>query len=390
MSTGLARPSARGLRLRVGGLPVTVSWACGPVAVLLALALAPRLRSVDPALAAPAAFLLALLAALVLYATALAHEWGHAWAARRCGLAVDRIGLGAAGGRTEVRGVAARPTDEALVVLAGPAATLGVGVAAAVLAVLAPGAVGAAAEVVAVGALLLGLVDLVPALPLDGGRMLAAALWVLTGDRDQGRRWAVRLGGVVGVVLGVAGLSLLLARDAGDAGSTGRVPAIGAGLLVLGLLLAAVAVAQATAPRWAQQRERAQLARWAAVDLRDVARPVVAVQAGHPVRRPDTAVAAVVVDGARGPVGLLVDGAVAPLERGQLLPETATAHALLTRLRRAVADGTAPDQGRSWAHWVLVDDTGRPTGVVHRADVVRAVKHRGTGTDYRSAGVQHP
>ncbi len=143
---------------RVLGIPVLVAPA---LPVLLVLVLASASSS------AGAGAVLVLL--LVLVAALFLHELGHAFAARRLGLHVEAIVLQPWGGEAQVRGLGLRPSLELPVAAAGPLANVAVGL----LFLPIPGAFAAAVSAIN---LLLGLANLLPALPLDGGRMLRAWL----------------------------------------------------------------------------------------------------------------------------------------------------------------------------------------------------------------------
>lgn len=102
-------------------------------------------------------------------ASLLAHEGAHAWAARQMGLRVFDIRIGPLGGMARMEGVSHRPSIEFRVAAAGPAVNLAL----AALFLLVPGQIGAGGTLIN---LVFGLGNLVPAFPLDGGRMLRAWL----------------------------------------------------------------------------------------------------------------------------------------------------------------------------------------------------------------------
>ena len=206
-----ARPAGR---LAVFGVPVRVdlSWLFG-----WGLATWTLSDSVMPALTparTPLAYGLAggTAAALLLLSLAI-HEAAHCVAARRAGIAVRRLTLSLFGGATECE--QAPPTAGAAfrIAVAGPLASLGTAVAAAMthVVLVEHGGDQLAATVmaiIAVGNLAVALLNLAPGLPLDGGAILFAGLWRLTGRQDQAWRVARRAGRVVGAgVLGIAALA---------------------------------------------------------------------------------------------------------------------------------------------------------------------------------------
>jgi Zn-dependent protease len=140
----------------------------------------------------------------------LAHEVGHSLVAVRRGFTVRRIRLFIFGGVSEIEQEATTPADEFLVAIAGPAASIAVG--GVMVAVAWPLAGPMAAMVGLVGAmnLLLAAFNLLPGLPLDGGRLLRAVMWKWRGDRWMATRTAVVAGRVLGIVLIVGGLLLVV------------------------------------------------------------------------------------------------------------------------------------------------------------------------------------
>ncbi|HWT93849.1 MAG TPA: M50 family metallopeptidase [Solirubrobacteraceae bacterium] len=177
------------------------------------------------------AYVVAVLAAVLFFGSIIVHELGHAIAARRSGFKVERIELWLFGGLTTMDRESRTPGEEFRVTAAGPAATLLIFLAcfAATFAIegdadravdivtLAAGATGSPAE------LLLGFVasmnavlfifNLIPAFPLDGGRIARAAVWKLTGDRTKGTVAAARLGQGFGWLLMAYGAYALFFTD---------------------------------------------------------------------------------------------------------------------------------------------------------------------------------
>ncbi len=183
------------------------------------------------------------------------HELSHSLVARRRGLTVGAITLGAMGGATRMDDEPRTADDELAISASGPIVSVMLGIALLALSVPLQGVNADLAFIPAMvgGAnVLLGLFNLVPALPLDGGRVLHAVVWKMTGDAARGGRVTGRIGRWVG---GVAlGLGLLLSLF-GDA-LTGIVLVAGGWLLIQGSrivdrrarieeLLAGVSVAEA-------------------------------------------------------------------------------------------------------------------------------------------------
>lgn len=150
---------------------------------------------------------------VLFFASVFLHELSHSLVALRRGLHVRRIRLFIFGGVSEIEEEAESPSDELMVTLAGPAASLALGVLFLLLAwPLSAGWDMPARIAVILGAanLSIAVFNLLPGLPLDGGRMLRALMWRRSGDRSQATKLAVSTGRGLGALMMVAGLALLL------------------------------------------------------------------------------------------------------------------------------------------------------------------------------------
>src|SRR4051794_3397200 len=179
------------------------------------------------------AYLVAVGCAVLFYASLVMHELGHALVARRQGIEVERIELWFFGGLAQLRGEPPPPSREFAVAVAGPLVTLVVFVvcaAAAALvdssshfldaALLRSSASASPAYVmlsfVASMNALLFIFNLAPGFPLDGGRIVFAGAWKLTGDRNRGMRIAGRGGVGFAYLLGGVGLYWMIRGDVGN------------------------------------------------------------------------------------------------------------------------------------------------------------------------------
>ena len=206
-----ASPAGRGLVrvASVGGTTVHLSLTCLVVVALLAVGFAPRAEAASPGMGA-SAFVLGAGVGVLIYLAALLHEAGHALVARRHGHAVPSITLSAAGGRTAVAGAARTPAEELLTAGVGPAVSIALGlIALGARAVVDDGLLAAVLEVLVLANLVLGLLDLLPAPPLDGGRVVRALGWWVGGSPAAGAATAVWCGRLVAVL--VLALPLVLA-----------------------------------------------------------------------------------------------------------------------------------------------------------------------------------
>ncbi|WP_433686914.1 site-2 protease family protein [Micromonospora carbonacea] len=208
---------------RIAGVPVGVNWSVLVIFALIAWGLAgsqfPRSYPGRPTWA----YVLAgLSAAVVFFLGLLAHEVSHAVVAKRNGLEVSGITLWLFGGVAELRGEARDPGAELRIAGVGPLVSLIVGVFfGGVAALLALAGVhglllGALAWLAGIN-VLLAVFNVLPAAPLDGGRLLRAAVWKATGDRTRASVVAARAGWVLGALLIGLGLWQFL-RGAGVGG----------------------------------------------------------------------------------------------------------------------------------------------------------------------------
>lgn len=232
------------LRLgRLAGVPVGVHWSVVVIVALIAWILG---GDVLPAMApggAPAEYwAVAIPGALLFVVALLAHELAHAFVARRKGVPVRSITLWALGGVAELGGDSPSASADLQIAAAGPATSLAAGVVFAGVAV----AIGwFGGPLIAVAGLwwlavmngLIAVFNLLPGAPLDGGRILRAALWQRHGDRLRAARAAAGAGRVLGALMVGAGVAeLLLLRSFG-----------GLWLMLIGIFVASAATAEASA-----------------------------------------------------------------------------------------------------------------------------------------------
>ncbi|BBZ49075.1 site-2 protease family protein [Mycobacterium heidelbergense] len=201
---------------RIAGFEVKVHWSVIVILWLFTWSLATTLPGAVAGYSRPVYWLAGACGAVVLLASLLAHELAHAVVARRMGVSVGSVTLWLFGGVTSLQGEAKTPRAAFRIAFAGPATSLVLSAAFAGLAV-ALAAVGAAPIAVnvawwlAVINLALGLFNLLPGAPLDGGRLVRAYLWRRHGDSVRAAVGAAHAGRVVAIVLIVLGLAEFLA-----------------------------------------------------------------------------------------------------------------------------------------------------------------------------------
>lgn len=200
-----ARQQPGTLRIgQIAGVDVLVRSSWLIVAVFLAVVLAPRVEEAQPGLGgwkyvAGVAF------AVLLYLTVLLHEASHALMAQHYGLPVKSITLHFLGGVTEIEGEPDTPGREFGLSVVGPLTSLGVGLVFLGLhQAVSEGLLGLGIWMLASANLVVGVLNLVPGLPLDGGRVLRAVVWKATSDPHRATivaGWGGRLFAVVVLAL---------------------------------------------------------------------------------------------------------------------------------------------------------------------------------------------
>src|SRR5258708_17408491 len=194
---------------RVGGVEVRVNWSWLVVFALIVWSLADGVfPSQNPGLSGGVHLAMAVAAALLFFASLLLHELGHAWQARREGIEIDGITLWLFGGVAQFKQRFPSAGTEFRIAIAGPLVTLLLGGGFVVLALLGlPSAVDGVAAWLGYINLALLVFNLIPALPLDGGRVLRAALWRSRGDLASATQVASGIGrgfGYLFIALGIA------------------------------------------------------------------------------------------------------------------------------------------------------------------------------------------
>jgi Zn-dependent protease/CBS domain-containing protein len=203
---------------QISGIRIGVNWSVLVIVALLAYGLAvgqfPAAAPHRPEAEYVAA---AVVTAVAYIGSLLAHELAHSLVARRNRLEVEGITLWLLGGVSRLQGEIPDPGAEVRVAGVGPLVSLVLGGAFVLLAWLVhtsgvPGVVVAALAWLGAINVLLAVFNVIPAAPLDGGRLLRAVLWHITKDRFKSEAWSARAGQVFGWALVVVAAYLVLAR----------------------------------------------------------------------------------------------------------------------------------------------------------------------------------
>jgi Zn-dependent protease len=202
---------------RIFGIRIGIHWTWLLVFALLIWTLADGIfPEMNPGLSDGTYVGMAVAAAVLFFASILLHELGHAVEARREGMEIEGITLWLFGGVAQFKGAFPSAGAEFRIAIAGPLVSLALGL----LFVAGAGAVSGLPEVDGVAAwlgyinLTLLVFNLLPALPLDGGRVLRAALWYFRGDFRTATRLAAAVGRGFGYFLIALGVFMFIFQGA--------------------------------------------------------------------------------------------------------------------------------------------------------------------------------
>jgi Zn-dependent protease/CBS domain-containing protein len=202
---------------RIAGIRVGVNWSWLVVFALIVWTLSesifPRMNG---GLSDATYLVMAIAAALLFFVSLLMHEYGHALVARREGMEIDGITLWLFGGVARFKGMFPSAGAEFRIAIAGPIVSLALGVLFVLFAWLAPApeAVDGVAAWLGYINLTLLVFNLLPALPLDGGRVLRSALWAARNDFAWATRIAAWIGRAFGYLFIAVGLGFFIFQGA--------------------------------------------------------------------------------------------------------------------------------------------------------------------------------
>ncbi|MFI6473263.1 site-2 protease family protein [Streptomyces sp. NPDC050516] len=362
------------------GVPVYVAPSWFLVAALITWVFGGQLDRVLPELGA-ARYLVSLFFAVAFYASVLVHELAHTVAALRFKLPVRRIQLQFFGGVSEIEKETETPGREFVLAFVGPLLSLVLsGVFYLGMKAVEPGTVpGVLLAGLMISNLIVAGFNLLPGLPLDGGRMLRAVVWKITGKPMSGTIAAAWVGRALAVTV-LIGLPLLT-----QTGVLGNSPDEVSGMdtvtdaLLAAILAAIIWTGAGNSLRMARLREHLPELR-----ARTLTRRAVPVESTTPLsealRRANEAGARalVVVDGHGDPTGLVreaaivgvpehrrpwvaVSGLAQDLTDGMRVPAELAGEPLLDLLRATPA-----------TEYLVVEETGEIYGVLSAADVEKA------------------
>jgi Zn-dependent protease/CBS domain-containing protein len=323
---------------------------------------------------------LGVIGALLLFLSVLLHELAHSVVARSRGIAVHGITLFIFGGVAEMSMEARTPADEFALTVAGPLASLTLAALFGLLSragwSLGIDAIGTLAGTLAFLNLVLAVFNMIPAFPLDGGRVLHAAIWRISGDQSLAMRWATFVGRAFGWLLIGSGLALIFASFLSLSLQGARLSGIW--MILLGWFLNSAAAAAARFERLRSRLEGvsagralrgAQIAVPETMSVQELARSLLLTSdaGGFPVER-------------RG----RIVGAVTPADVAEIRPEQRRETPVLEAMlpieevagvdeSASLADVTADLRARG-ADRVFVTRAGEVLGVLTLRDVSRWIE----------------
>ena len=202
---------------RIAGIRVGINWSWIVVFALITWTLSNGVfPTTNPGLSRSTYLAMALVAAVLFFASLLLHEYGHALEARREGMEIEGITLWLFGGVAKFKGTIPSAAAEFRIAIAGPLVSLVLGalfVLAAWVADLPQAVDGVSAWLGYINLSLL-VFNLLPALPLDGGRVLRSALWHVRGDFASATRISARIGRGFAYLFIGGGVGLLIFQGA--------------------------------------------------------------------------------------------------------------------------------------------------------------------------------
>jgi Zn-dependent protease len=369
---------------RIAGVPVVLAYSWFIIAAFTVIVYGPVLARQNPALGLNA-YVVAFAYAVLLLVSVLVHELAHALTARIYGWPTQKIVLNLWGGHTQFESFTASPGRSVLVALAGPAANFVLAGGAWLL--LSTASMGSVAEILTNifmwANFLIAVFNVLPGLPLDGGRLVESAVWKATGSQAKGTVAAGWGGRIIVVAIGYWFVARpLLSGDAPDF-SLLMITVLVGGFLWMG---ASASIQQGTLRGRLHLVSAAGLSTPAAglpststvedalkYDGGDATALVVCGPGGRPEGVVDSAALASVPPHAAASTPITaVSYALSP---GAYVPEWSKGQELLQFLSQL--------EGR---HYAVVDHNGKVTGLLSQDAVLTAITGKPRRTDTRRQG----
>ena len=193
----------------IGGIEISINWSWLLAFAFFTWSLGAYYDNTFHGWGSGTAYLVGAISTVLLFVTVLLHELGHSFIARSLGLPVNSITLHIFGGVSSLTQEPKSPRIEFLITIAGPLVSL---ILAGIFYLLHAAVGGASSEIVAVLGylasvnLILGIFNLIPAYPLDGGRVLHSIVWTFTGNMGRATRISTTVGKGFGYLFIAGGL----------------------------------------------------------------------------------------------------------------------------------------------------------------------------------------
>ena len=199
---------------RIAGISIGLHYSWFIIAILIALSLAQHFRTVMPPWTTAVVWTAALITSLLFFAALLLHELAHSLLAKARGLRVRGITLFALGGVSQIESEASDPKSEFSIAIAGPIASIAIGLVLLGTAWLGGWLPGTEPTTPVISVLVwlgyiniaLAAFNMIPGYPLDGGRVLRAVIWWITHNADRSTRKAAQAGQAVAFIFILLGL----------------------------------------------------------------------------------------------------------------------------------------------------------------------------------------
>ncbi len=218
----------RGFKIaRVFGITISIDWSWLVILFLIIFNLAMVFTQIHPGWAAGLAWLMAIVAALLFFGSVLAHELAHSLVARARGVPVSSITLFLFGGVSNIQREPPSPLAEFLLTIVGPLTSFVLGFLFLLLSgltlsrynLVSGSSLNQISQLDPITTLLLwlgsinilvGVFNLIPGFPLDGGRLLRAILWAITHNLRRATQWASLVGRAVAWLMILLGVMMIL------------------------------------------------------------------------------------------------------------------------------------------------------------------------------------
>lgn len=199
------------------GIEIGLHYSWVVIAALIIFSLAGYFREANPQWGSRTIWISAFIAGVLFFLSILAHELAHSVVARSRGLTVKSITLFALGGVAQIENEATEPNTEFWMGIVGPISSVVIGIIFLAMALLLGWTPMAATDTPSLAILVwlgyinisLAIFNMIPGFPMDGGRVLRAVIWWVTGSADRSTMAAARAGQIIAAGLIVFGIILL-------------------------------------------------------------------------------------------------------------------------------------------------------------------------------------